>query len=991
MAAYKILDFSDIINAVREELKIQSSDTVSIARIKRDINIVYINEVVPFSRWKWLEGFTTVAVPQVYADGTFAATQNSATITLSTAPSVSLGSFKNKNFSPEGQNEIYKISAHTAGSATVTLDRGYNNSTTSAVAFKIWSDNVALPTDCRETVEVWHDFSRDPMEGRGLQEFRKIQNQAPKSQARPYFYYTGDYVDPSVDSGETESDRYRALWVHPSVYMGITNVHVSYVKEVEPLEDDGDEPVIPVEDRIVLVYGALARAWRRERNEADSITNERLFKEKLSRMVGKIEDSFDKPSFSPESIYIASKRASRGGNGSGRIALGGGSSGGSAATVTYLQDVTINRATITGNVTVNSGITIDGRDISADGTTLETVVAGLADHIADTSDAHDASAISNVPSGNLDATDVQSALDELQDDVDTRALDSDLDAHIADTTGAHAASAISNTPSGNLAATDVQTALDELQSDVDDRVLLTAVGAANGVASLDAGGKVPSSQLPALALVDVSVVADEAAQLALVAEEGDVAVRTDSEATYIHNGGSAGTMSDWQEITTPTAASLATHISNETGVHGATSANTASKIVARDGSGNFSAGTITATLSGNATNVTGTVAIANGGTGQTAKTAAFDALSPATTKGDIIVFNGTDNIRLPVGADGQVLAADSSETSGLIWTDAASGTASSASNVLSNLALSASVSANALTVALKTKAGSDPSVGDEVTIGFRNATLTTGTYVERTVNSALSVTVSSGSTLGLISNQNQYIYVYAIDNAGTVELAVSGQSTFDEGTVVSTTAEGGAGAADSVSVMYSTTARSNVAVRLIGRVQSNQATTGTYASSPTEVSLVPFGRKTLRHSVEVATANGYGSTANKILRWTNANVVEGTAISYADSATAGGTFTILQDGVYTAGFTFDCASSGRTQMGISRNANGTDVTTSITSVAAPTRLTFAKSQNVVSDDAALFVSWTGILRAGDVIRAHTAGDTPNNSNQCQFHITKVGD
>ncbi len=53
----------------------------------------------------------------------------------------------------------------------------------------------------------------------------------------------------------------------------------------------------------------------------------------------------------------------------------------------------------------------------------------------------------------------------------------------------------------------------------------------------------------------------------------------------------------------------------------ATNANTASTIVARDASGNFSAGTITATLSGNATNVTGTVAVANGGTGATSLTA----------------------------------------------------------------------------------------------------------------------------------------------------------------------------------------------------------------------------------------------------------------------------------------------------------------------------------------------------------------------------------
>jgi hypothetical protein len=77
----------------------------------------------------------------------------------------------------------------------------------------------------------------------------------------------------------------------------------------------------------------------------------------------------------------------------------------------------------------------------------------------------------------------------------------------------------------------------------------------------------------------------------------------------------------------------------------ATSANTANTIVKRDASGNFSAGTITANLSGNATtattattagNVSGTVAIANGGTGQTTATAAFDALAPMTALGDLM-------------------------------------------------------------------------------------------------------------------------------------------------------------------------------------------------------------------------------------------------------------------------------------------------------------------------------------------------------------------
>lgn len=69
----------------------------------------------------------------------------------------------------------------------------------------------------------------------------------------------------------------------------------------------------------------------------------------------------------------------------------------------------------------------------------------------------------------------------------------------------------------------------------------------------------------------------------------------------------------------------------------------------------------------------GTLGIAKGGTGETAKTPAFDALAPATTKGDIVVYNGTDNIRLPVGADNDVLTADAAEANGLKWAPAPGG------------------------------------------------------------------------------------------------------------------------------------------------------------------------------------------------------------------------------------------------------------------------------------------------------------------------------
>lgn len=80
-----------------------------------------------------------------------------------------------------------------------------------------------------------------------------------------------------------------------------------------------------------------------------------------------------------------------------------------------------------------------------------------------------------------------------------------------------------------------------------------------------------------------------------------------------------------------------------------------------------------------------TIAVANGGTGQTTATAGFDALAPTTTKADIIVHNGTDNIRVAVGADTQVLTADSAEASGVKWAaGGGGGGASDSLNALSN-------------------------------------------------------------------------------------------------------------------------------------------------------------------------------------------------------------------------------------------------------------------------------------------------------------------
>lgn len=202
-------------------------------------------------------------------------------------------------------------------------------------------------------------------------------------------------------------------------------------------------------------------------------------------------------------------------------------------------------------------------------------------------------------------------------------------------------------------------------------------------------------------------------------------------------------------------------------------------------------------------------------------TGAFTTL--AATTGNITTVNATTGNITTVNAT-TITATGTVTAETLTFEGGGSMTRPSQAGIQS---ITATVAANALTVTL-----------NPTTLEFRSATLTSGTVVSRTISSAISVVVSSGSTLGTTSAVQSRIVVLALDNAGTVELAVvniTGGNDLTETGLISTTAEGGAGAADSASVVYSTTARTNLAYRVVGYVESTQATAGTWATAPSTI------------------------------------------------------------------------------------------------------------------------------------------------------------
>lgn len=111
---------------------------------------------------------------------------------------------------------------------------------------------------------------------------------------------------------------------------------------------------------------------------------------------------------------------------------------------------------------------------------------------------------------------------------------------------------------------------------------------------------------------------------------------------------------------------------NQTWTVDATSANTASKIVARDASGNFSAGTVTAALSGNATTATTAGTITN-----QANSATITATS-ANTINQIVLRDGSGNFSagtITATLNGNASTATSATTSGSTTGNAATATA----------------------------------------------------------------------------------------------------------------------------------------------------------------------------------------------------------------------------------------------------------------------------------------------------------------------------
>lgn len=305
MSAEALIDFQDIYEAICKKVKIQLTDGETVSRIKQDINLIYINEVLPFKpmAWTWAHVKDEVLTQKKYSTGTVSMTVGSLNGTFSTAPADSMAGMLIKL---TAYPEIYRIATHTAATTAFTLEETFiadnadNAEVFTGQGFKIWQDRYLLNDEISEVIQVTTDKRSRPLDAYNKAQFDEYVTNNPQMEGIPAMY-----------SDDEDDDGQKYIYLYPSCFEKPVRIKVRGVVKVTKLDSDGDEPIIPIQDRIVLYYGALSFAWERERNETESAKAWNLFQQKLGKMASRAGDAPQLTEMSVDHNYLANKRYKR--------------------------------------------------------------------------------------------------------------------------------------------------------------------------------------------------------------------------------------------------------------------------------------------------------------------------------------------------------------------------------------------------------------------------------------------------------------------------------------------------------------------------------------------------------------------------------------------------------------------------------------------------------------------------------------------------------
>lgn len=252
--------------------EIQSSNRVIIKAALNECN----QRVSTERAWYWTKFDRAQVIAPPITTGTANLIQGSREVEL-TGLDVSM-SFLSKSIRFNNTPELYRIIGVSVNLNKIYLEAAWVNNSDTAATYKIYEYEFALPPDCQKVNQITiddfvnsnNDSNSGELDAIDVLRFNRLLTNHSNYIGLPSHYniegkhFTFNY--PDLDemilnydflNGDIE-DQQDKLRIFPIAPHKNTLLHINYSKKVQPLVNDDDEPLIPLDKRWLMIHYALA-------------------------------------------------------------------------------------------------------------------------------------------------------------------------------------------------------------------------------------------------------------------------------------------------------------------------------------------------------------------------------------------------------------------------------------------------------------------------------------------------------------------------------------------------------------------------------------------------------------------------------------------------------------------------------------------------------------------------------------------------------------
>lgn len=294
--------FGQILDAIIERGKLKTDDTTRDV-LKEKVNT--LQQRIGYSKpYRWAIEKLPFTFKAKYTTGT--ATFTNASDTVTGASTVWTSAMEGRKIYRVGDNTIYKI-LRVNSSTSITMNPEYVGTTSSAASYVIFQDEYGLFPDLQDLRTITIPNRRRPLTEIGPREMEERRMMQNLRAGIPEFitidglnyYHQKTWATFAIGTDYWEDDpdatppRQKNLIIWPAIFETDIVATARYTKFIPQLGSETDEPIIPIENRYILVIGVLVDNFMKERDFVTKREWKAEYKEFLQMMAGDIETTDD--------------------------------------------------------------------------------------------------------------------------------------------------------------------------------------------------------------------------------------------------------------------------------------------------------------------------------------------------------------------------------------------------------------------------------------------------------------------------------------------------------------------------------------------------------------------------------------------------------------------------------------------------------------------------------------------------------------------------